>query len=254
MKDIQRILAKTISYIGYHSPGEYGLFWDDDGTMPWKEFHWALQREPDLGFVRASTLHELQQLGFSLPFVLDGRLLRLRDGVTHTPYPLVITPSRLYYSCLRKNLQHAREFGLVSHQRRYVALASQPALAVSIARRRDPQPILIEIQAAKAQHDGIAFRLAGEYLYLVEALPPQYLVFPLISTKTRGQVSKGNQKDRRSQVPTAAAYGGSFQLGIEHLRGNNAAEDPLTTKGSGKPSKSRDWKRDARRLRDKRKV
>lgn len=253
MKYIQRTLAKTISYIGYHSPGDYGLFWDDNGTMPWKEFHWALQREPDLGFVRASTLHELQQLGCSLPFVLDGRLLRLRDGVTHTPYPLLIPPSRLYYGCLRKNLQHAREFGLVSHQRRYVALASQQTLAVSIARRRDPQPVVIEIQAAKAQHDGIAFRLAGEYLYLVEALPPQYLVFPLISTKTRGQVGKGDQKDRRSQAPTSVASGGSFQISVEHLRGISP-EDRLTAKSTGNPAKSRDWKRDARRLRDKRKV
>jgi putative RNA 2'-phosphotransferase len=253
MKCIQRTLAKTISYIGYHSPGDYGLFWDDNGTMPWKEFHWALQREPDLGFVRASTLHELRQLGFSLPFVLDGRLLRLRDGVTHTPYPLVIPPSRLYYACLRKNLQHAREFGLVSHERRYVAVASQQTLAVSIARRRDPQPVLIEIQAAKAEHDGIAFRLAGEYLYLVEALPSEYLVFPIISTRSGGQVGKGDRKERRPQSPTSVASGGSFQVSVEHLRGM-APEDRLTTRNTGKPDKSKDWKRDARRLRDKRKV
>jgi putative RNA 2'-phosphotransferase len=253
MKFHPKTLAKTISYIAFHAPSDHGLFWDDNGAMPWKELHWALQQEPDLGFVRASTLHELQQLGCSLPFILDGRVLRLKEGVTHTPYPLVMPPWRLYYACLRKSLQHAREFGLVSTQRRYLPLAAQKALAASIARRRDPQPVPIEVKAARAYEDGISFRQAGEHLYLVEALPPQYLVFPLISTRISGQVGRGDQKDRRPQGPTSVTSTGSFQLSAEHFRGNTP-EDRLTGKSIGKPSKSGDWKRDARRLRDKRKV
>ncbi len=254
MKYHPNTLAKTINYIGYHAPGDHGLFWDDNGTMPWKEFYWALQQEPGLGFVRASTLRELQHLGYTLPFILDGQVLRLNEGFTNAPYPLVMPPSRLYYACLRRSYQHVRQFGLVSTQRRYLPLASQRELAASIARRRDPQPIPIEIQAVKAHEDRIRFRQAGEYLYLVEALPQEYLIFPPLSTKARGQTGKVEQKDRGHQAAASLAASGSFQLSVEHLRGDRPGDQLTTGKGTSKLAKSGDWKRDARGLRHKRKV
>ncbi len=81
-----KTLAKTLSYIAYQAPAEYGLFWDPDGTMPWKELYWALQEDPSLRFVREGIVRELNYLpGCELPFALEGNLLRLRAGSDTAP-------------------------------------------------------------------------------------------------------------------------------------------------------------------------
>ncbi len=63
-----RTLARTLSTIAVHCPWEHGLFWDPDGSMPWKEFYWALQEDHSLRFVRESHIRELAYLGLEVPF------------------------------------------------------------------------------------------------------------------------------------------------------------------------------------------
>ena len=177
---LPKTLAKTLSYIGYLAPGEYGLFWDEDGTMPWKAFYWALQQDADLRFVREATMRELEYLGHGLPFLIDGKRLRIRSGVELPHYPPVTPPKRLYFGCAQRSLVPTQESGLAAVHRTYIALAADRLLAETIARRRDPEPLIIEALAEKASQEGIIFHSGGAELYLVRALPPQYLIFPLI--------------------------------------------------------------------------
>lgn len=244
-------LAKTITYIGCLAPGDYGLFWDDDGTMPWKEFYWALQQESDLAFVRIATLHELEYLGLVVPFVVDGRMLRLRESCRIAPYPPVTPPRRLYYGCLRRSYHHVQEHGLASRHRKYLAMTSKKELAELIAKRRDPRPVPVEIQAAKAHEARIMFRKAGEHLYLVENLPAEYILFPLSTPRIKGQSNRGERKehDRHSAAPLGTS--GSYQLDIEHLQGTQA-KSRAAGKRAGKRDKTESWKRGSRGLRDKR--
>ena len=122
LKHQPKTLAKTLDYIIWRSPGEYGLFWDPDGTMPWKDFYWALQEDLSLRFVRQSTIRELTLLGIELPFALDGNLLRLRPEFALPVYPPASdVPERLYFGLKPKNLAHTQKFGLISTRRRFVA-------------------------------------------------------------------------------------------------------------------------------------
>ncbi len=248
---IAKTLAKTLAYIGYHAPGEFGLYWDEDGTMPWKEFYWALQQENDLRFVREATLLELQHVGCSLPFVLENRMLRLREDIIRPRYPLTNPPQRLFYGCSRTNFEQVRRYGLVASRRKYLPLASQRILAEAVARRREPEPILIEILAAKAYQDRIPFRGAGEHLYLIESMPEQYLVFPLLPQRNQEQSGKDRKKEkvrsRKTAVPLASA--GSFLVAPGQIQSAGSME-VVASKGS----KEGGWKRDARKLRQKRRM
>ena len=248
---IARTLAKTLTYIGYHAPGEYGLYWDEDGTMPWKEFYWALQQENDLRFVREGTLLELQHLGCSLPFVLDNRVLRLREDVIRPRYPLTSPPQRLFYGCSRSNFEQVRRYGLAASRRKYLPLATQRILAEAVARRRDPEPILIVILAAKAHQDRIPFRSTGEHLYLIESMPQQYLVLPLLPQRNQVQPSKDRkkEKDRSRKTSVSFASAGSFLVTPGQIQSSGGMEAVASKAG-----KEGGWKRDARKLRQKRRV
>jgi putative RNA 2'-phosphotransferase len=246
---LPKTLAKTISYIGYHAPGEYGLFWDADGSMPWKEFYWALQEDPALRFVREKHIHELLYLGLALPFFLDANRLRLQDQVERPSYPLVAPPDRLHYGCPRKSFAHVVEKGLQAFSRAFLPLAADRKLAETLAKRRDPEPVMIEIQARKAHGQGSCFRLAGPSLYLIEAISADYLIFPLKSADKLTALHKVKRKATppASSVPCPAA--GSFVLSVKQFQ-VDASPGESTAKGK-KSTGGQDWKRAARKLRAK---
>jgi putative RNA 2'-phosphotransferase len=123
-------------------------------------------------------------------------------------------------------------------------------LAVAIAKRREPEPILIEILAAKANQDGIPLRSAGEHLYLIESMPEHYLVFPLLPQQNHVQPSKDRKKENhrsgKTSLPLTSA--GSFLVGPGQIKVGGGMEAVASTGGV----KAGGWKRNARKLRQKR--
>lgn len=250
---LPKTLAKTLAYIGYHAPGEYGLFWDEDGTMPWKEFHWALQQDPELRFVREASMRELGYLGCDIPFALEDNRLRIRGDVALPQYPLVVPPERLYYGCPLRSLAHLQQHGLVVSHRNYIPLASNRPLAVVMAKRRDPAPLIIEVLARKASQEDIVFRSGGADLYLVSILPSQYLVFPILSAERLAEFGRVRAKESNKRITEPSAPAGSFLVKPEHFQEVGQKKD-ASGKGGGKGARGSDWKREGRKLRGKRTV
>jgi putative RNA 2'-phosphotransferase len=216
LKHQHKTLAKTLGYIVTHSPGEYGLFWDPDVTMPWKEFYWALQEDLSLRFVRQPTIQELALLGIDLPFVLDGSLIRLRPEFARPAYlPAPDVPKRLYFGLKPKNLVYTQKSGLRSSRRRFVAVCGERELALRIARREEKTPIPIEILAREACESGLSFLSAGLHLYLVESIPAEFIVFPQMR---QDLVERLAAPARKPQVqPSPPPTPGSFIVQARHL-------------------------------------
>jgi putative RNA 2'-phosphotransferase len=248
-----KTLAKTISYIAYHAPAEYGLFWDPDGTMPWKELYWALQEDPSLRFVRESSIRELIYLGLELPFVLEENLLRLRAGLEQPFYPLVDNvPEKLYFACRRKQYTTLLEHGIVRSNRSYVPVASNRELALRVGKRRDSSPFLIEVLAARASSEGEPVRWVGAELYLVESVPVRYLILPLIRAEEQGALTlrkKAETKPSRTVLPVSP---GSFFVDAHQIEGHSSARKGGDKTGKKKGRKKDDWKREAKKERGKR--
>jgi putative RNA 2'-phosphotransferase len=250
LKHQHKTLAKTLDYIARHSPGEYGLFWDPEGTMPWKEFYWALQQDSALRFVRQATIKELTLLGIELPFVLDGTLLRLRPEFATPAYrPASDVPGRLYFCLKPKSMVHTQQLGLKSTRRRFVPICGERELALRIALRDEKTPIPIEILAREACQSGLSFLAAGPHLYLVESVPAQFLLFPKVRQDLTERPAASVRKPEARPSPYTAP--GSFIVQTRHL------ETPSTAKPSKKVQKNDPkggWKKEGRKERHKREI
>lgn len=250
-----KTLAKTLSTITCHEPAEFGLFWDADGTMPWKELYWALQEDASLRFVREGILRELTALGLDLPFVLDGSRLRLRPDRKQPSYPLADhVPDRLFFACRRKQYATVLEHGLAPSSRPLLALTATKELALRLGRRRDPEPVLIEVLAAKARAEGEPIYRAGAELYLAPALSTRYLLFPLLRADHQAALTSRKKPEPKPSRTDHPVTPGSFFVDVHHFEGH-----PAEKNGSGEPrqrqgKKQHDWKREAKKERHKRSV
>ncbi|MBP8646706.1 MAG: hypothetical protein KBH99_11390 [Syntrophobacteraceae bacterium] len=250
-----KTLAKTLTYLAYTAPGEFGLFWNPDGTMPWKELYWALQEDEGLRFVRESHLKELRLLGIDMPFVLEKSILRLKDEILPPRYPLEtnLLPRKLYAACRPKQIPAIRQKGLPTSSRPFLPLPMDRELALRMGRRRYPDSLVLEIVTDEAVGENTLFHRADHGLYLARAIPPCLIHFPLLR---REDFSKPNSKKRTPAGKTSSAPSttpGSYFLTAVDLGmvdSHQAVETKKPRTGKGK----RDWKRDARSERRKRTV
>lgn len=246
-----RTLAKALTYMAFHSPDEFGLFWDSNGTMPWKELYWALQEDPTLRFVREAHLREITYLGIDLPFILDGNKLHLKGDLSRIDYPIeTVVPERLYYGCRRKQYEFIKRHGLSPSGRTYVPLAVRPDLALRIGMRRDEMPIMIEILASKAAISGIQFRKAGPELFLAATVPVDYILFPLLRQDAVLRKEVKPKKEKDSEAAKAPTHGSFFpdMHALFGFEGDHAMTKSSKPKGRRGP----EWKREARKERGKR--
>ena len=170
-------LGKIIDYILLYRPDEFGLFLDDDGSLPIKELMWALHEDQGWKHIRLGHLKELAYSQFESSFTLEENCIKAkqpREQIISTTVP----PRLLFYGARRKAYPVILKHGLRPAGRPYVPLATTEEIALRIGRRRDPKPILLTIHAAQAYDKGHAFSLCGEFLYLVRNLPPPFLSGP----------------------------------------------------------------------------
>lgn len=254
---LPKTLAKTLAYVACTAPSEYGLFWNSDGTMPWKEFYWVLQDDPQLRFVREATIRELELIGLDLPFTLQSGQLRAKNP-DDLPQPAAVTPPpTLYYWARRKQLRAIRQDGLVPDgARSYVALFSDRDAGWRRARYRDPQPMLVTIAAGHADQAGIQFFNAGPEMFLCFRIPMDYLAIPLISDEPAGPGQPRGKRERNPVRKAARApTPGSFWVSPEQLSPFHDDEEAgIPANNQRKRDQGPGWKRESRKERHKREI
>ena len=97
-----------------------------------------------------------------------------------TIYKEATPPELLYVSIRPKAHAHVIARGLqsINSKKWVVVLSTEREVALKIGRRRDKDPIIIEVMALKSNKAGVVFRKAGKVLYLVEGLDPQWMNIP----------------------------------------------------------------------------
>ncbi len=176
----QESLAKLLSYILCRRPDEFGLVLDETGRLPVKELLGVLAREEGWGYVRRSHLEEVVNLVNPGAFALDQTHIRalqpgpakLRSQDAAWPPPL------LYRAITAKSHGVVAERGLQPQTGGELVLASDPEMARRLGRRRDPQAVLVVVQAHNAAKKGVEFYPYGEGLYLSGPIGPEYLQLP----------------------------------------------------------------------------
>lgn len=207
----QESLAKLLSYILCRRPDEFGLVLDEDGRVPVKELLWALGQEEGWGYVRRSHLEEVVNLVSPGAFELDKTHIRavqpgparLRSQEATWP------PPRLYRAITAKSHGAVAERGLQPTAGGELVLTTEPELSRRLGRRRDPEAVLVTIQAQTAAKRGVEFFPFGEGLYLSGAIGPEFLQLPPAPKKPEAKPAPVEK------TPSAPPTPGSVWLDIQ---------------------------------------
>ena len=238
-------LEKLISYILGRRPDEFGLVLNDQGFVRLKDLLKAISEEPGWGYVRQPHIREVLMTSCEKSFVIDNDKIKAvcRDDVPACEEEIV--PPKLLYHCVRPRAYPVicRQ-GIIPLGKPRVYLATTEELAQRMGKRRAPDPVLLTVLAQRAFKAGVTFSKQGDLIYMTDHVPVGYFTGP------------PPQKDKKKEAPKLKEpvaipenTPGSFTFQLERSR--TLQQQRLRRKG---PRNEIVWKKEARRLRRKRKT
>ncbi len=176
MTDVTR-LSKQLSYWLRHRPDDAGLTLDGEG---WAEVRAVLAAfaGADLAVDRAElerVVGENDKQRFE--FSPDGLSIRARQGHSvevEAAWEEREPPAVLYHGTVAKVLDAILAEGLRPMARHHVHLSGDVETARKVGMRRG-KPVILEIAARECRAAGHVFHLSANGVWLVDAVPPQFL-------------------------------------------------------------------------------
>lgn len=190
--------SKFISLILRHHPETVGLTLDEHG--------WADVQDLIAGINKngrhALTMEKLEEIVRTdekqrYSFNEDHTKIRANQG--HS-IPVDVEPEQkippeiLYHGTGEKYVSSIDREGLVSKSRLYVHLSKDIPTAVKVGSRHG-KPVVYQVSAGQMARDGIPFFLSANGIWLVKAVPPQYLA--KIDEKTEQPAAPSALTDRQ---------------------------------------------------------
>jgi putative RNA 2'-phosphotransferase len=230
-------LSRFLRYMLGHRPDEFGLVPDKEGRLTFKEILWALHEEPGWGYVKEIHLREVFLGKDRSFFEWEGdraraveRRWRLNLG---EPGPDV--PKTLFTGIRKRAHPHVMHKGLASTG--FLVLSPDRAMALRVARRRDQNPVILEIVTTLAHKEGVLFHSFGD-LFLTDRIPADAIAGPPVTEELR-QALEAAKAGKQKPPPTVDFTPGSFLL--------EPGRDPDRSRQKGRKQKG--WKERARNLR-----
>ena len=172
-------LSKEISYALRHAPWEYELELDELGFVPIAQLLHALNESET--YEREITQADLEQIIVTSEkkrheIVAD----KIRALYGHTIPQIIkkepgIPPAVLYHGTTHKALPQILLDGLKPMQRQYVHLSIDVETATRVGKRRDPEPIILKIDAESAHKAGLQFYIGNDKVWLCKEMPKDCL-------------------------------------------------------------------------------
>jgi putative RNA 2'-phosphotransferase len=168
-------ISRFLTYLLRHQPKEYPLVFDRQGFVEWtdvvelvQERFYDVTEEQIEAVVNASGKKRFEladgkvraTYGHSFPVDLGGEAAPL--------------PAQLFHGSARDLAHSLLRSGLKPRDRQYVHLSVTAEEAEAVARRHDPAPAIIVVDAQAAHDEGVVFYKSGP-LFLVESVPAKFL-------------------------------------------------------------------------------
>jgi putative RNA 2'-phosphotransferase len=163
-------LSKRMSKALRHDPRRLGLTLDPAGWVDLDEFVAAL------GVPLARVLEVVARNDKQRFAIEDGRI-RANQGHTvevSLDLPVAEPPAELYHGTVGVALPDIFRDGLRPMRRHDVHLSATVETAVRVGSRRG-KPVVLVVDAAAMAADGHEFRVSANGVWLVTAVPPNYL-------------------------------------------------------------------------------
>jgi putative RNA 2'-phosphotransferase len=168
-------ISRFLTYLLRHQPKEYPLVFDKRGFVDWRDIVELVQER--FFDVTEEQIEAVVSASEKRRFELENGRVRATYG--HS-FPIDLSgtatapPEKLYYGAARDLAQSMLKNGLRPRDRQYVHLSISAEEAESVARRHDPAPAVLVVDARAAQDQGIRFYQSGP-LFLAENIPAKFL-------------------------------------------------------------------------------
>lgn len=174
-------LSKAASHALRHAPWLYELELDDEGWTPVDDLLDGLRGRRQWRDLTLADIKDMVRTSDKQRFELRGRLIRARYGHS-LPGKLKRTPARppdmLYHGTSQQALDAIRTAGLMPMRRQYVHLSVEMDMAKQVARRKGQHTVILTIRAGEAHAQGVPFYEGNHIVWLADAIPPLFIVFP----------------------------------------------------------------------------
>ena len=239
-KKTHKQIEGFLSYVLGRRPDEFGLVPDEEGFVSIKEFLRAVNEEDGWRNINTAMLNELT-LSMADPFLeINGSSIRAVKRERLPERVLVLDPPKLLFAGItRKSHPVVLEKGISPTRHRYVILAEDEHMAVRMAKRRDPTPVILAVNTAMAMEKGAMFYQKGEGIFLARHVEAGCFAGPPLP-KEKKPLHHSKKKDKPLKENTA----GSFVVDVQDLDRH---------KGRRKNTKETSWKRDKKKIRRERK-
>ena len=171
-------LSKEISYALRHAPWEYELELDENGWVSVEQLLIALKENSKWESVTLGDLeHIIESSDKKRHELVDGRIRALyghsipKRILKESAQPPVI----LFHGTARRFFKSIEDNGLLPKGRQYVHLSNDIETALQVGKRRDDNPIILEIDAKRAWDEGVKFYLGNDKVWLCDNMPSKYI-------------------------------------------------------------------------------
>ncbi len=172
-------LSKEISYALRHAPWEYELELDEEGFAPIEQLLLAFNEGVNYERpVIEADLHEVIRASDKQRHEIVGDKIRALYGHTTSkkiPRVACEPPEVLYHGTAGRFCAAIMSQGLKPMARQYVHLSVDIDTAKRVGSRRDPSPVLLEVDAKRAFVDGLVFYQGNDKVWLADEISPKYL-------------------------------------------------------------------------------
>jgi putative RNA 2'-phosphotransferase len=173
-------LSKWMSLVLRHDPAKFDVELDDAG---WTRVDDLLAAAARAGVpLDAALLRRVVEENDKRRFALsgDGAMIRASQGhsvAVDLGLEPAEPPSILFHGTATRFLDSIRRDGLVPGSRRHVHLSADAGTATTVGARHG-RPAILRVAAGRMHADGHRFFLSANGVWLTDAVPASYLVFP----------------------------------------------------------------------------
>lgn len=172
-------LSKEVSYALRHAPWEYELEMDEEGFVPIAQLLAALDETGHYERkITIEDLHYMMKASDKKSHEIVGDKIRALYGHS-VPNKIqkekATPPDVLYHGTAHKFMDSIMKSGLIPKGRQYVHLSIDTETALIVGKRRDDNPVLLEINAKQAYADGVSFYIGNDKVWLSDNIPSKYI-------------------------------------------------------------------------------
>ena len=172
--------SKFLSLVLRHEPEKIGIQLEEAGWVSVEVLLPALARHG-----LTLSLQQLQHIVATSDkkrFALNDNATLIRANQGHSlevdlQYPPQEPPEILYHGTATRFLDGIREAGLQKMERHDVHLSAETKVTLQLGGRHG-KPVLLIIRAGAMHRAGHVFRCSANGVWLVPAVPPEYIQFP----------------------------------------------------------------------------